>query len=125
MKDMNLGINYENILFSNPGDTCCLYPSKVDLRNYKGNNTITAVKNQGECGSCVAFAALALLENIYYQEKVYKDFSENDLFFCKGRRRCEDGWYLHDVSNILKRYGTNDEHWLFLSSSFWGLLFPL
>ena len=109
-ENLNLGINYDNILLSSQNATCCLYPSKVDLRNYNGSNRVTPVKNQGQCGSCVAFAAVSLLENIYYQKNVYKDFSENDLFFCKGHRRCQDGWYLHDVSNTLKRDGVNDEH---------------
>lgn len=113
----NLNLSLENILVSD-GNSVCLKPSKVDLRNYKGNNTVTHVKDQGQCGSCVAFAALSLLENIYLQKNVYKDFSENDLFFCKGKRSCNYGWFLSEASKVLKNEGVNDEHCCLYSHHF-------
>ena len=118
-ENFELNMTHENILASD-SNSICLNPSKVDLRNYNGNNTVTPVKDQGQCGSCVAFAAISLLENIYYQKGVYKDFSENDLYFCKGNRNCNNGWFLSEASNVLKNIGVNDEHCCLYNSHHFG-----
>ena len=51
-------------------------PSSYDLRDY-GN--VTPVKNQGTCGSCWAFAALASIESFLKGEGLTYDFSENNM----------------------------------------------
>jgi len=56
-----------------------------DLRNVSGKNYITSVKDQGNCGSCWAFAATAVLEgaaNAYYNNIINPDLSEQDLVSC-------------------------------------------
>jgi C1A family cysteine protease len=60
-------------------------PSKYDLRNVNGNSYVSAVKNQGSCGSCWAFASIAAIES---REKMLglgeKDFSEQNVKNCHG-----------------------------------------
>ena len=52
-------------------------PSAYDWRDY---NRVSAVKDQGSCGSCWAFATVANLEGLYAKEKgVINTFSEQML----------------------------------------------
>ena len=52
-------------------------PSAYDWRDY---GRVAAVKDQGSCGSCWAFATVANLEGLYAKEKgVIKTFSEQML----------------------------------------------
>lgn len=51
------------------------FPSSYDLRNY---GKVTAVRNQGKCGACWAFATIASLES-YLMPGDKRDFSENNL----------------------------------------------
>lgn len=56
-----------------------------DWRNRHGQNWMTSVKNQGNCGSCGAFSALGSLEpyiNLYYNKKLDYDLSEEELISC-------------------------------------------
>lgn len=75
-------------------------PPAVDLRNLGGKNYTTPVKNQGACGSCVAFGTVAVMETTH-KRKANKpnsaiDLSEAHLFYCHGRsegRNCSNGWW--------------------------------
>tara|TARA_Y100001970_G_scaffold285555_1_gene405655 strand:- start:1625 stop:2590 length:966 start_codon:yes stop_codon:yes gene_type:complete len=81
----------------------------IDYRNINNINYVTSVKYQHTCGACVSFAAIAVLE-IQYKLKGYTlDLSEKDLFFCKGLRNCDIGWYLYDVSIVLKHKEISEE----------------
>ena len=57
---------------------------------------VTAVKNQGACGSCWSFSATGTLENIYFQKhNSLKSFSEQQLVDCtqgQGNYGCNGGW---------------------------------
>jgi len=80
-------------------------PSKVDWRNYKGRNGVTAVQDQGQCGSCVAFGTSAALESMLLLEhNVTFDLSEADLFFCNGCR-CANGWNASDAVSAVQSKG--------------------
>ncbi|WP_439613421.1 C1 family peptidase [Reyranella sp.] len=75
-------------------------PSKFDLRNVAGNNYITGVRDQGDCGSCVAFGCIATIEgSIAWQQKKPNPsmhLSEAHLFYCYGATEganCGTGWW--------------------------------
>jgi C1A family cysteine protease len=74
-------------------------PAAFDLRNVSGVNYDTAVKDQGGCGSCVAFGAAATMETVYrftHGTTTPLDLSEAHLFYCYGRsegRNCGSGWW--------------------------------
>ena len=56
--------------------------SEWDWRNRHGKNWMTSVKNQGDCGSCWAFAVAGTLEayvNLYYNRLLNLDLSEQQL----------------------------------------------
>lgn len=63
-----------------------LYPPAYDLRNVSGQNFITPVKDQQQCGSCVAFGTVAAIEGTYQlatqQPSSGIDLSEAQIFFC-------------------------------------------
>jgi len=87
-------------------------PTHFDWRNQNGQNWMTSVKNQGGCGSCVAFGAVGALEGqlrIEMDEPYWNlDLSEQHLFSCGGGK-CSMGWYLSSALRYLQQYGTPDE----------------
>ena len=71
-------------------------PAYFDLRN---KNTLTAVRNQGSCGSCWAFATMGALEAGLMPNQVL-DFSEQHLI---KKHMFKDGPCPgHSISKILK-----------------------
>ncbi|HWZ16072.1 MAG TPA: C1 family peptidase [Mucilaginibacter sp.] len=78
-----------------------------DWRNVNGRNFISSVKNQGSCGSCVAFGVTANVEatarvavNLAVNDAgggALPDLSEAQLFYCGGAaqgRNCGNGWWV-------------------------------
>ena len=73
-------------------------PSSVDWRNFNGRNCVTVIRNQMQCGSCVAFGVTALLESMVRVENhMWVDLSEADLF--EGGGSCKDGWFTNSAIN--------------------------
>jgi hypothetical protein len=66
-------------------------PSRLDWRDVDG---VTMVKNQGSCGSCWAFAAVAQLEaHIKIKYGVVTDLSEQQIISCNPYGSdCGGGW---------------------------------
>jgi len=68
-------------------------PDFFDWRSANGKNYITPVRDQGLCGSCWAFSAVAVLEgevNAYYNNpSINLDLSEQDLVSCFNGPGCE------------------------------------
>ena len=70
------------------------YPRTWDWRNRHGINWITPVKSQLSCGGCWAFSAVATFEattNLYYNQQLNLDFSEQDVISCSKAGSCQVG----------------------------------
>jgi len=80
-------------------------PDEVDWRRVEGKDWTTNVRDQSQCGACVAFATCATLESrlkILKEDPHYHvELSVSHLFFCgAGDNACDDGW---QIGNALKR----------------------
>jgi len=90
--------------------------SVVDWRSYNGLNAVTSIKDQDQCGSCVAFGVAATVESMAIIElnKQY-DLSEAELFFCAGPQAgagaCpEGGWWPSNAMPYLRNTGVSQEN---------------
>lgn len=87
-------------------------PPKVDWRN-KSGNFITDIKNQHECGACVAFATCAVLEaraRIARNDPGLNiDLSEAHLFACGCGDCCDTGWVNGKALDFARRKGIGSE----------------
>jgi len=74
--------------------------------DWRTKGSVTAIKNQGSCGSCWAFAAGAALEGAYHiKYNVLKIFSEQQSLDCDTTSHgCGGGWS-DSAFNTAKRLG--------------------
>jgi len=99
-----------------------VYPPKYDWRHAPAHgglaagNYVTAIRDQGQCGSCVSFGCIAALESaVLIKNKTpghVEDLSEAFLFFChKGVSggSCAGGWNVSPALTSLQGTGTVDE----------------
>jgi len=82
----------------NPCEPRGALPEKFDWRNPDlnptGRNCVTSVRDQGDCGSCWAFAAAAPIEsNILRYDEMSVDLSEQWMIGCTNSGGCNGGWY--------------------------------
>ena len=89
-------------------------PKSWDWRNVKSHNWVSLPKNQGGCGSCVAFGVSAALESHQRIEtskaSLAIDTSEANLFFV-NERQCNPGdprygWWIPEALDYLVDQGT-------------------
>jgi hypothetical protein len=83
----------------------------LDWRDYEGNDFVTGIRDQGQCGSCWAFGALAAMESrtlIMANTPGYElDLSEQYLVSCSPGS-C-NGYSLSGTCIFLENDGTVDE----------------
>jgi C1A family cysteine protease len=91
-------------------------PAAYDLRNIGGKNFITPIKDQGSCGSCVAFGTCASIEGQYRVQRndptLPIDLSEAHLFFVLGKAQgvtCQTGWMPDKAFGCATSVGVTDE----------------
>ena len=91
-------------------------PAKFDWRAVNGKNYVAPIRDQGGCGSCVAFGTVATVEGTLRAaigDGSYPiDLSEAHLFYCVARaqgRNCGNGWWLPPAMDAFKAPGVADE----------------
>jgi len=71
-------------------------PAAFDWRDYNGQDWVTPIKDQGACGSCWAFAAVATVEGAFnVQSGIHDmdlDLSEQELVSCSDAGTCNGGY---------------------------------
>ncbi len=87
-------------------------PTAIDWRS-NGGNYVTPVRDQGSCGSCWAFAAVAAVEA---RDAAFNgianpttDLSEQQVLSCSGAGDCVEGGYLSGALDYIEATGTPDE----------------
>ncbi len=81
----------------------------VDWRNKNGNH-VSAVKDQGGCGSCVSFGCVATIESMAHIERgTWVDLSEADSHFCSSHGANCSGWWPDQCLDQTKSRGVCDE----------------
>lgn len=87
-------------------------PESFDWRDFDGDWT-TPIRNQGQCGSCVAHAAVAVMESLtnvfMLSPNLDIDLSESDLFACGCGNCCKSGWTLEEAAQHLQDVGVAEE----------------
>jgi C1A family cysteine protease len=93
--------------------------ASFDARNVNGASYVSPVRQQGGCGSCVAFGCLATLETtaafMRGQPGLQLDLSEQHLFFVLGQSTsasCANGWWPVHAFTACKDTGVTFENYM-------------
>lgn len=102
----------EHARAAEPGNVA-VYPTEWDWRDVSGENWTTPIRDQKQCGSCVAFATVATIESnleIFKRDPhLHPDLSEADLFFRGCGNCCGRGWNFVPALKYAQTSGIPDE----------------
>lgn len=87
------------------------YVEEIDWRNRHGRNWLTPAKEQGDCNSCWAFSAVGTVEayaNLYFNQLLDLDLSEQELVSCSHANGCGFG-YTYKALEYIKSNGLVEE----------------
>ncbi len=75
-------------------------PVSMDWRQAGGKNYVTPIRNQGQCGSCYAFASMAMLESrlLIASNASQKIFSPQDVVSCSEYAQGCDGGFTYLIA---------------------------
>jgi C1A family cysteine protease len=88
------------------------YVESFDWRNRHGINWMTSVKSQGNGNGCWAFASVGVTEalvNLYYNNKIDYDLSEQEVISCSGCGTNAGGGYSANALNWISSNGISEE----------------
>ena len=89
------------------------YVESFDWRNRHGINWMTPVKHQSTGGGCWAFAAVGVTEalvNLYFNQKIDYDLSEQEVISCSGCGSNLLGGYEGSALNWISSHGISEEN---------------
>ena len=88
-----------------------VYKNTPDAIDWRVENRVTGIKDQGQCGSCWAFSAVGVIEGAHAKETGnLVSLSEQQLVDCsQGNYGCGGGWPNLAMENIIKRGGIDTE----------------
>ncbi|MBU0760778.1 MAG: hypothetical protein KJ858_03750, partial [Nanoarchaeota archaeon] len=88
-------------------------PENWDWRDRHGEDWTTPVRNQLFCGSCWAFSAVGateVLTNLYFNQHLNLDLSEQELVSCAADMDCGcDGWSPGLALDYITNHGVSDK----------------
>lgn len=87
-------------------------PKNFDWRNVSGVNYVSPVRDQGNCGSCYAFATMAMFEarvRIASKNQETPVFSPQDVVQCCGYSQGCDGGFPYLVAKYAEDFGLTAE----------------
>ena len=89
-------------------------PTSFDWRDQNGVNYVSPVRNQGQCGSCYAFASMAMLEShlrILTSNTLQVVLSPQDVVGCSEYSQgCEGGFPYLIAGKYAQDFGTVEEN---------------
>ena len=92
--------------------TPSLYVDSFDWRNRHGINWMTSVKDQGNLNTCWAFASIGVTEalvNLYFNQKIDLDLSEQEIISCSNTGDYLTGGYGDQALEWIANHGVSEE----------------
>lgn len=92
--------------------------------NWTAQGKVTSVKDQGDCGSCWAFAAIATAESfllVKEEANISIDLSEQFLLECTRRSDCDGGYTYLAIAKTRNGVPTEEAYSYNPSSMHYGI----